>query len=222
MFMQSMYPLCKALFMGGVASRFPDMKFAFLECGVSWAVPLLSDMSEHWEKRRPSALGDFDPALFDLEELVGWAERYGQDLLPDDGVSMRDALLEAPIFSNPPEDRDDWAALGADTREALVERFASSFYFGCESDDRTVGLAWSRRNGLGVDLRATLGSDIGHWDVARAEHVIPEAFELVEKGILTAAEFREFTLDHPVTFLTSADARFFDGTAIESYVSTLV
>ena len=63
MFMQSMYPLCKALFMGGVTRRFPTMPFAFLECGVSWAVPLLADMTEHWEKRRPSTMGDFDPAV---------------------------------------------------------------------------------------------------------------------------------------------------------------
>ena len=38
-------------------------------------------------------------------------------------------------------------------------------------DDRTIVMAWSRRNGLGVDIPCTFGSDIGHWDVRRAEDV---------------------------------------------------
>jgi predicted TIM-barrel fold metal-dependent hydrolase len=214
MFMQSMYPLCKAMFMGGVATRFPDMRFAFLECGVSWAVPLLSDMAEHWEKRRPSAMEGFDPSVLDVEALVAIATAYGEGFVPAD-VDVRAALVDSPIFSDPPEDRDDWAAVGAATRDELFARFASSFTFGCESDDRTVALAWSRRNALGVDLRATLGSDIGHWDVAHAEHVIPEAHELVADGVLTEEEFRAFTYENPLRFLRSADPRFFAGTVIE-------
>jgi predicted TIM-barrel fold metal-dependent hydrolase len=219
MFMQSMYPLCKALFMGGVATRFPDMRFAFLECGVSWAVPLLADMTEHWEKRRPSEMSDFDPANLDLDELVALAERYGGGLVRSGETDLRDALLAVGIFSEPPDERDDWAQLGAPTRGALAERFATSFYFGCEADDRTVGLASARRNGLGVDLNATLGSDIGHWDVAHAERVIPEAFELVEHGVLTEAEFRSFTFDNAVSYLRSATPAFFAGTIIEPHIS---
>ena len=216
MFMQSMYPLCKALFMGGVTRRFPDVSFAFLECGVSWAVPLLADMTEHWEKRRPSVMGDFDPAALDFDALVAYAERYGGDLSPGSDVSIREALLDTPIFSEPPAERDDWSQVDADTRQELAQRFARSFYFGCEADDRTVALASSRLNGLGVDLNATLGSDIGHWDVAHAAHVIPEAWELVTSGLMTEAEFRRFTYDNAYRFLTASAPDFFDGTALES------
>jgi hypothetical protein len=108
-----------------------------------------------------------------FDELVAFAERYGGDLSPGSDVSVREALLDTPIFSEPPEDRDDWAQVDAHSRRELAERFAQSFYFGCEADDRTVALASSKRNGLGVDLNATLGSDIGHWDVAHADHVVP-------------------------------------------------
>lgn len=36
--------VAKALFMGGVTRRFPDLKFSFLEGGVGWACQLLSDL----------------------------------------------------------------------------------------------------------------------------------------------------------------------------------
>ena len=37
--------------MGGVARRFPDLRIAFLEGGVGWAVNLYNQLFEHWEKR---------------------------------------------------------------------------------------------------------------------------------------------------------------------------
>jgi predicted TIM-barrel fold metal-dependent hydrolase len=219
MFMQSMYPLCKALFMGGVTTRFPDVRFAFLECGVSWAVPLLSDMTEHWEKRRPEVMGDFDPAALRINELIAFAERFGGDLSPGSDVSIRDALSDTPIFSEPPDERDDWANVGATTRHELASKFATAFYFGCEGDDRTVALAAARLNGLGVDLNATLGSDIGHWDVVRAAHVIPEAWELVTSGRMTREEFRRFSFANARDFLVSGDPDFFARTALRDDVA---
>jgi len=218
MFMQSMYPLCKAMFMGGVTRRFPDAAFAFLECGVAWAVPLVSDLVEHWERRRPSALADFDPALLDVDALLAYAERYGSELVGRTEVPLRDALLEAPIFSDPPDERDDWANVAATSAEELTGAFARSFYFGCEADDRTVALAAERRNGV-VDLHATLGSDIGHWDVPCAGRVVPEAFEMVTSGLMTEDEFRCFSFDNAVDCLTRARPDFFAGTVVESAVA---
>lgn len=215
MFMQSMYPLVKALFMGGVVRRFPGMKFGFLECGVSWAAPLLSDMCEHWEKRRPDVMGPFDPGALDVDELIGYAERYGADVLAHAGARAREVLGERnPIYSEPPDERDDWAAVGAETRYELQRAFADAFFFGCEADDHTVGVAFGRRSGLPVDLQPTLGSDIGHWDVVQAEHVVPEAWESVREGLLTEDEFRSFTYANAHRFLTSANPEFFAGTAL--------
>ncbi len=43
--------ICRSLIMGGVTTRFPDLRFAFLEGGVTWAAQLYSDLIGHWEKR---------------------------------------------------------------------------------------------------------------------------------------------------------------------------
>ncbi len=68
-FAQMMYPLCKSLFLGGVTRRFPDLPFAFLECGVSWACSLLADLVEHWEKRNVDALQATRPDLLDTAQV---------------------------------------------------------------------------------------------------------------------------------------------------------
>ena len=45
------HAVAKALFLGGVTRRFPDLRFAFLEGGVGWACQLFADLIEHWERR---------------------------------------------------------------------------------------------------------------------------------------------------------------------------
>jgi hypothetical protein len=55
--------------------------------------------------------------------------------------------------------------------------------------------AFSRRaNPFGARLNAIFGSDIGHFDVPDMLEVLPEAYELVEDELITAADFRDFTL----------------------------
>ena len=46
----------KAIFLGGVTRRFPQLRFAFLEGGVGWASQLFGDLIEHWERRSAKAL----------------------------------------------------------------------------------------------------------------------------------------------------------------------
>src|SRR5580704_7550207 len=67
-FAQMMYPLCKSIFLGGVTRRFPDLPFAYLACGVSWACSLLVDLVEHWEKRNVDALQATRPDLLDTDQ----------------------------------------------------------------------------------------------------------------------------------------------------------
>ena len=45
-------------------------------------------------------------------------------------------------------------------------------------------------------IGAMFASDLGHWDVPDATGVLPEAFELVERGLVTTDDFRAFTHDH--------------------------
>ena len=45
------HAVAKALFLGGVTRRFPDLRFGFLEGGAGWACQLFADLIEHWERR---------------------------------------------------------------------------------------------------------------------------------------------------------------------------
>ena len=61
---------CRSLIFSGVTRRFPQLNFAFLEGGVSWALNLLSDIIEHWEKRNADALEkNLNPDLLDVDLL---------------------------------------------------------------------------------------------------------------------------------------------------------
>ena len=48
--------------------------------------------------------------------------------------------------------------------------------------------------------------------------VLPEAFELVERGLLDERDFRDFTFANPVALWAGRDARFFARTAVEDAV----
>jgi hypothetical protein len=45
-------------------------------------------------------------------------------------------------------------------------------------------------------LRAVFASDLGHWDVPDACAVLPEAWELVERGHVAVDDFKAFTHDN--------------------------
>jgi len=47
---------------------------------------------------------------------------------------------------------------------------------------------------------------------------VAEAFELVEHGVLTAEEFREFTFVNPARLHAEANPGFFAGTTVEGAV----
>ncbi len=75
--------VCRSLFFGGAMTRFPELRFAFLEGGVAWACNLLADIVGHFEKRNIDALPHYDPANLDralLDELV---DRYAEGLIAE-------------------------------------------------------------------------------------------------------------------------------------------
>jgi hypothetical protein len=49
--------------------------------------------------------------------------------------------------------------------------------------------------------------------------IVPEAFEMVEDGLLDADQFRAFTFGHPAEFFAGVNPGFFAGTRIESAVA---
>ena len=53
--------ICKALFFGGVTRRFPTLKFALLEGGVSTGARIYADLIARWKKRQPRRPGEPQP-----------------------------------------------------------------------------------------------------------------------------------------------------------------
>jgi hypothetical protein len=68
---------------------------------------------------------------------------------------------------------------------------------------------------LGLPLKALFSSDIAHWDVPDVLGVLPEAYELVEHGMLTEENFGRFMFANAVNLHGGMNPNFFKGTVIE-------
>jgi predicted TIM-barrel fold metal-dependent hydrolase len=209
----------KALVLGGVLRRFPDLRFAFLEGGVAWGSQLFADLVGHWDKRNLEAvLANLRPANIDLAQLRALFSRYGGPMLRDRfdefvaSPSMTRPFTTLDALTDDETDLDEFAAAEILGPEELVEWFGERFFFGCESDDPLVVTAFDARGG--VPLRAMFGSDVGHFDVPDMARVLPEAFELVEKGYLTASDFEQFVFTNVVRLHSANNPQFFKGTIV--------
>src|SRR5712671_1348454 len=159
------HAVSKAIFLGGVTRRFPELRFAFLEGGVGWACQLFGDLTEHWERRNRRALENMDPRKLDRALLMSLAEKHGDPdlaaaLKVRDGWPDNDASLTGGV-----DDLDDFSACKITRKEDWIDLYAKPFYFGCEADDRTNAWAFSRNNPFGSKLNAIYSSDIGHFEV---------------------------------------------------------
>lgn len=205
--------MCKAMFFGGVTYRFPNLNFAFLECGVAWACSLYNDILEHWEKRNRDAIAELDPKNTDLDYMMNLVVKYG-------GIESGDKLNEIRTSLNReqrrPENLDDWSRCGIEKPEDIRDRFVPRFYFGCEADDRMITWAFNDKlNPFGARLGAMMSSDIGHWDVTDMTEVVAKAHELVDRGHITDEDFHDFSFANAVRFYTGVNPNFFVGTACE-------
>src|SRR5438874_10865781 len=116
--------MAKALFLGGVTRRFPELNFAFLEGGVGWAAQLFGDLIEHWERRNAKALERMDPAKLDRKLLMDLVQKYGYD-------DMAEALRARGGYPNPEahltggrEELDDFAACKITRKEDWLDLYA--------------------------------------------------------------------------------------------------
>jgi hypothetical protein len=92
----------------------------------------------------------------------------------------------------------------------------NNFHFGCEADDPINAWAFNAKvNPYGARLKAIFSSDISHWDVPNMAEVVEEAYELVEKGVITETDFRDFVFGNPVSFFGGMNPDFFKGTVVE-------
>jgi predicted TIM-barrel fold metal-dependent hydrolase len=216
--------ICKALFMGGVTHRFPALRFAFLEGGVAWAVNLYTDLIGHWEKRNAKSVEKYNPARIDLEQFADLCQRYGGRLMETRAARFSNPARLAPARDNSTElaTHDDWSRCGIGSAQDIADRFVPNFYFGCEADDPMNATAFdTRRNPLGVRLKAIFGSDIGHWDVPDMREVVKEAFELVEHELITPEDLRDFVFTNPVRLWTAMNPDFFKGTVVEAAAASV-
>jgi hypothetical protein len=137
-----------------------------------------------------------------------------------------DALNKRSLLEGTREDPatlDDWQRCQIEKAEDIRDLFVPNFYFGCEADDPLNATAFnSKMNPFGARLRAIFSSDIGHWDVPDMTEVLEEAYELVEDGLLTEDDFRDFVFTNPATLWTGMNPDFFRGTVVEKAVSQLV
>ncbi len=205
--------LAKSLFLGGVTRRFPRLRFGFLEGGVAWACSLYADLLGHWSKRNADNILELDPDRLDVDQLMKYMERYG-----DEAVRSRQGEIRR-FFSRPaarPAMIDEFARAKISRAEDIRDLFVPNFYFGCEADDPLVAWAFARNvNPLGARLRAMMGSDISHWDVPDMTEPVADAWGLVERGLMTEEDFREFTFLNPVRLHAGMNPRLFEGTVCE-------
>jgi predicted TIM-barrel fold metal-dependent hydrolase len=207
---------CRSLLIGGVPRRFPELRFAFLEGGVSWSTQLLADLLGHYEKRNRHAVGIYDPRRFDVELAGRLIDEYAPTRMAD----QRDRYLEtarrlAETPADHPAGYDDFAESGYESTSEIVQTFSEQLYFGCEADDPLNALAFDTRMlPDGRALNAMFASDVGHWDVRDLRTVLPEAWELVEDRLIDEEAFADFTYGNVVRFLTAANPDFFAGTVI--------
>lgn len=220
--------LCKSLFFGGVTYRFPTLKFAFLECGVSWGAALYADLVWHWERRHLAALEKYNPANLDRELLLDLYNRYGGKEIEGKRHELRERLNPFGVFDviHPGGDFqpvEDFGACHIEKAEDVRERFIPNFYFGCEADDSSMAWAFNTQvNPFGAKLNAFLASDFGHWDVPDITAVLSDVYELFEKGILTEEDFRNFVFTNPAKLYAETNPDFFKGTAVEKAVNELL
>jgi predicted TIM-barrel fold metal-dependent hydrolase len=205
--------LARGLFFGGVTARFPALRVAFLEGGVHWARGLLGDLVARWEKRNGRAIADYDPARTDRALYTKLLAEHAPELLARSAGAETLASFAGENWPSAAD--DDFAAARIEREAQFRERFLTPYFFGCEADDPLTAGAFRRAdNPLAAEFSVLFGSDIGHWDVRDPREVVPEAWEAVERGRISRADFRAFTYDNPRRFFGEPNPRFFEGTAV--------
>ncbi|HSE84927.1 MAG TPA: amidohydrolase family protein [Candidatus Binatia bacterium] len=220
-FAESNHAFARGVFLGGLVRRYPNLNFGFMEGGVSWACQMCLDLIEHWEKRRRAGLQD--PSATSVAEMHQLIDRYGDQKLKVNADAIMNNLdafrpeCSLEELGRPEHVSDDFEAAGINSKDDVRAVFSGNFYFGCEADDRATMWAFDPR--VGVRLRPVFSSDFTHFDVPDFREVIPEAFEMVEKGFVTVEDFREFTFTNAARLHTRNNPGFFKGTVVEQAVA---
>jgi predicted TIM-barrel fold metal-dependent hydrolase len=220
-FAQASHSFARAVYLGGVTSRFPTLRFGLMEGGVAWGRVLCTNLVSLWEKRNKDAmLAHLRPTNIDVAQMRELIGQYGGKWMAGRADELLDNIsygVGAEELTNRELNLDDYEAVGVHSKQEAAAEFSRSFYFGCESDDPLISLAFDQR--LGPRLKPLFGSDISHFDVTDMTEVLEESYELVEHGLLDEQDFREFTFSNAVEFHAGMNPNFFRGTAVEHAVA---
>lgn len=228
-FANASHAFAKALVIGGVLRRFPSLRFGLLEGGVGWACNLLTDLIGHWEKRNGKAMeAHVRPTNLDKAMLQDLFVRYGGSAYEAKMAVLMDCLSTVTPFKTVeelterehPEAIDDFVAAGITSVADLRQQFTDHLYFGCEADDVTT--AWAFDPHGNHRLKPMFSSDVSHFDVVDMTEVLEEAYELVEHGLITEDNFREFAFTNAASLHTALNPEFFKGTVVEDAVAQMV
>jgi len=218
----------RALFFGGVTNRFPDLNFAILEGGVGWAMTLFATLVEVYHKRGGEGLKRLDPNTLDRDMMAKLFDEYGGERLAgtygnEEHLGYASTSFNAVIDKADSRLFDEFTAAGITRAEDIVDRFVDRIWFGCEADDIMIPHAL-RPSGVPFDarLKATFGSDYGHWDVSDMAGILAESYEMVEDGRADETGFRDFTFANPVSLHAGMNPNFFKGTVVEEDVDTFL
>ena len=192
---------------------------------MGWACNLYGDLFGHWEKRNRAFMAEhLKPTNLDTAEFRRLFEQYTagnpryegkiDDVIARNLDALESDTSQEELTTARPRQRRLLARVRIDGPGDIRRLFARNFYFGCEADDPMTSIAFDEK--MGLQLKPLLGSDIAHFDVADATEVLDEAYELVEDGHITEANFREFTFSNVVQLYRGMNPSFFTGTVVEA------
>jgi predicted TIM-barrel fold metal-dependent hydrolase len=220
-FEASQESICKALFLGGVTRRFPDLKFCFETAGVAWAALLYANLVAQWSIRRPSVLFKNDPAQFDLEVATKLFSEHAPEHFRSHS-SRLSSITDRMTWL----DEEDLAAQGDEYALAGIEQlsdfesgFVDNFFFGCLGEATFDHLAFEEANfPSSSKLKAVYGTDMGHYNPTPMDEMLGSAHEAVDQERISPDDFRAMTFANPVELFAGTNPDFFRGTAIEKEV----
>ena len=183
---------------------------------MGWACSLFADLIGHWEKRNlRGASRTRTPRGSTGRPSSSWREKYASPTVVD-AVRRGEGLDDNGDGTGNVPDLDDYSRCQITRKEDFLDLYVRRFYFGCEADDPINAWAFNQRaNPLHARLSAFFSSDIGHFDVPDMTEVVPEAYELVEHGLLDDNDFRDFMFANAVRFWGEVNPDFFKGTVVE-------
>ena len=217
------HAVSKAIFLGGVTRRFPDLRFAFLEGGVGWACQLFCDLIEHWERRGAKALANMDPTQARPRSCcASLVEKYGD---PDIGAELDAARRLAHDTTRMPDGRrrrlDDFsAARSPGSRTGSISSRRRSTSAARPTTGPTRGPS-ARRSARRAAQRAL---QLGHRPLRRGRHARPAAGGLrAGRGRPHHREhFSDFVFANAVRLWGTQNPRFFEGTRVAKEAAALL